>query len=80
MKPHSTKSDRWKLIDQVLDELLDSSASQRETILTKRCGADVTFRLEVENLLAATEKASDFMEVSALDSMSHALDVETTEA
>jgi WD40 repeat protein/serine/threonine protein kinase len=80
MKPHSTESDRWKLIDQVLDELLDSSASQRETILTKRCSTDVTFRLEVEKLLAATEKASDFMEVSALDSMSQALDVESTES
>ena len=80
MKPHSTKPDRWKLIDQILDELLDSSASQRETILTKHCGADANLRLEVEKLLAATEKASDFMEVSALESASQALDLETTES
>src|SRR5215213_233641 len=80
MKPHSTKSDRWKLIDQILDELLDSLSSQRETILTKHCGADAGLRLEVEKLLAATKEASDFMEVSALDSMSQALDVESTES
>jgi eukaryotic-like serine/threonine-protein kinase len=80
MKSHSTESDRWKLIDQILDELLDSSSSQRETILTKRCGADVALRLEVEKLLAATEKASDFMEISALESASQALDLETTES
>src|ERR1044072_8466258 len=80
MKPHSTKSDRWKLIDQILDELLDSSPSQRETILTNCCGADAGLRLEVEKFLAATEKASDFMELSALESASQALDLETTES
>ncbi len=80
MKPHSAKFDRWKLIDQILDELLDSSSSQRETILTKRCGADVALRLEVEKLLAATQKASDFLEVSALESASQALDLATTES
>jgi len=76
----STKSDRWKLIDQILDELLDSSASQSETILTNRCGADLGLRLEVEELLAATEKASDFMEVSMLESASEVFDLETTES
>ena len=80
MKPHSTKSDRWKLIDQILDELLDSSSSQSETILTNRCGADVGLRLEIEKLFAATKQASGFMEVSALESASEALDLETTES
>ena len=80
MKPHSTQSDRWKLIDQILDELLDSSSSQRKTILTNRCGADVGLRLEVEKLLASTEKASAFMEVSAVESASQAFDLETTES
>ncbi len=80
MKPPALKSDRWKLIDQIFDELLDASTSQRETILTNRCGADIGLRLEVEKLLAATEKAADFMEVSALDSASQALDLETTES
>ena len=79
MKPHSTELDRWKLIDQILDELLDSSSSQRETILANRCGADAGLRLEIEKLLAATEKASDFLEVSAVESASQALDLETTE-
>src|SRR5260370_41409212 len=67
MTPTSPDSSRWKLIDQILDELLDSSASQRETILKNRCGADEGLRLEVEKLLDATEKAADFMEVSAVD-------------
>src|SRR5260370_28264362 len=77
MTPTSPDSSRWKLIDQILDELLDSSASQRETILENRCGADEGLRLEVEKLLAATERAADFMEVSAVDSASAALDPET---
>ena len=64
---------RWELIDQILDELLDNSSSQKVTILTDRCGADTGLRLEVEKLLAATEKAADFMEVSALESASEHL-------
>ena len=76
MKPHSTKSDRWKLIDEILDELLDGPASEREAILITRCGADTGLRLEVEQLLAASEKAADFMEVSALE----LADLETTES
>ena|SRR5687767_11257315 len=79
MKPHSTKSSRWELIDQILDDLLDSPPSEKDNILTERCGADTDLRLEIEKLLTATEKAVDFMEVSALDSTSQALDLETTE-
>ena len=80
MKPHSPESDRWRLVDQIIDELLDSPSSQRETLLTTRCGADTNLRLEVEKLLAATENANDFMEVSALASESQRLDHETSEA
>jgi WD40 repeat protein/serine/threonine protein kinase len=78
MTPIPPDSSRWKLIDQILDELLDSSPSQRETILTNRCGADDGLRLEVEKLLAATERAADFMEVSAVDSALRSLDLEAT--
>ena len=80
MKPHPPKADRWKLVDQIFDELLDSPSSQRETLLTIRCGEDTNLRVEVEKLLAATENAGDFMEVSALASESQTLDHETSEA
>jgi eukaryotic-like serine/threonine-protein kinase len=76
MKRNSPKSIRWKLIDEILDELLDSPSSEREAILITRCGADIGLRLEVEKLLAASERAGDFMEVSALESA----DLETTES
>ena len=79
MKPHSTTNDRWKLIDSILDELLDCPPSQIETILADRCGRDAGLRAEVMNLFVASEKASGFMEVSALESESHALDLETGE-
>jgi serine/threonine protein kinase len=59
---------------------LDSPASQSETILTNRCGTDVGLRLELEKLLRGTKQATDFMEVSALDAASEALDLETTES
>lgn len=79
MKPRFPISDRWKRIDQILDELLDSSSSQIETILANRCGEDVALRAEVMKLFAATEKASGFMEVSALESETETLDLETGE-
>src|SRR5258708_10286199 len=78
MTSTSPDSSRWKLIDQILDELLDSSASQRETILENRCGADEGLRLEAEKLLAATERAADFMEVSAVGSASPEPHLRTT--
>jgi hypothetical protein len=58
MKLHSHKA-RWELIDRILEELLDATSSQRETILRDRCGADTGLRLEIEKLLAATETTSD---------------------
>jgi eukaryotic-like serine/threonine-protein kinase len=76
MKSHPDKSSRWELIDQILDELLDSPSSEKDDILNRRCGADNSLRLEVEKLLAATVKAADFMEVSAVDSESQLLDLE----
>ena len=77
MEPHSPKSIRWKLVDQIFDELLDSPSSQRETILANRCGGDAGLWREVENLLTATERASDFMEVNAWESQ--AVDLESDE-
>lgn len=79
MKPHSTTYDRWKLIDSILDKLLDCPPSQIETILADRCGQDADLRTEIMNLFVASEKASGFREVSALESESHALDLETGE-
>jgi WD40 repeat protein/serine/threonine protein kinase len=79
MKPHSFTSDRWKLIDQILDELLDSPPSRIETILANRCGEDLALRAEVMKLFAASEKSSGFLEGSALESESETFDLETTE-
>lgn len=62
-----------------LKRLLDSPSSQIETILANRCGEDFALRAEVMKLFAATEKASGFMEVSALESESETLDLETGE-
>jgi serine/threonine protein kinase len=80
MSQSSPASIHWKLVDQVFDELLDSRPSQRQTILTNRCDGDEALRREVEKLLAAVEEAADFMEISALDSASEALDLESTES
>src|SRR5215213_9581529 len=77
MKPHSSTHDRWKLIDQILDELLECPPSQIETILADRCGQDAGLRAEVRKLFAASEKVSGFMEISALESASRTLDLET---
>src|SRR5947208_920902 len=54
--------ERWKLINELLDDILDHEAEKRPFILTQACAGDPLLRLELESLLAAHEQAGGFME------------------
>ncbi|MEN3331992.1 MAG: eukaryotic-like serine/threonine-protein kinase [Blastocatellia bacterium] len=54
--------ERWKLINELLDDILDHEPEERPVILTRACAGDPLLRLEMESLLAAHEQAGGFME------------------
>jgi len=52
---------RWTRIEQIFDAVLDCSAAEIETLLERSCAGDRKLRREVERLLAADERAGDFL-------------------
>ncbi|MFL6274811.1 MAG: protein kinase domain-containing protein [Blastocatellia bacterium] len=54
--------ERWKRIDELLDDLLDHAPEERPFILAQVCAGDPLLRREVEALLAAHDRAGGFME------------------
>ena len=60
--PRTTRPDRWREIEQVLDRALDLPTDERAAFLESACGADVALRNEVEHLLRANDCAGDFLE------------------
>jgi serine/threonine protein kinase len=57
-----TGADRWRRIEALFDEAADLPAAERATFLSAACGQDLAMRSEIESLLAADEKAADFLE------------------
>jgi serine/threonine protein kinase/tetratricopeptide (TPR) repeat protein len=55
------KADRWQVVKAVLDEVLEAEEGGRESLLAERCAGDPDLRREVEALLAADERATDFL-------------------
>ncbi|HKQ08009.1 MAG TPA: protein kinase [Blastocatellia bacterium] len=54
--------ERWKRIDELLDDLLDHAPEERPFILAEVCAGDPLLKREVEALLAAHDRAGGFME------------------
>ena len=52
---------------EIFGEVLDASPADRTPILERACGADTVRRSRIEALLAAYEKAGDFLQGSVLD-------------
>jgi serine/threonine protein kinase len=70
--------EQWKQIDQLLDEALERSPSERSAFLDEACAGDGDLRREVESLLAAYEKAEEkFLDRPALDLAAQRLAQET---
>ena len=61
------QSERWKRVDQLLDEALDLEPDQRSAFLEENCFGDEELKKEVETLLALDEKAQSFIESPAYE-------------
>jgi tetratricopeptide (TPR) repeat protein len=57
---------RWRRIEALFDEVAALSAKDRAAFLFRACGDDLELRGEVESLLAADEKAAEFLEQPAV--------------
>lgn len=58
--------DRWRQIDEILDEALDLPEGERGRFIDSRCAGDDDLRKEVLELLAAGSGAGEFLENSAM--------------
>src|SRR5438128_2295871 len=54
--------ERWKLINELLDDVLDHEPGERPLALARACAGDASLCREVGSLLAALEQAGGFME------------------
>src|SRR5262245_24248493 len=54
-------SDRWRRIEQIYEAAMQRAPSERSVFLESACGDDQALRRDVERLLAANEKAGDFL-------------------
>lgn len=60
-------NDRYLKIDRLIDAALEVEPAERASFLDQACGEDLGLREEVDSLLAAYQKAGDFIESPALD-------------
>ena len=61
------KPDRWKQVDQLLQEVLEQDPLERTAFLDKACGDDDELRREVESLLGFHQRAENFIETPPSD-------------
>jgi len=60
-------SEQWKRVDSVLQAVLEREPEERDAYLQQACGGDLTVEREVRSLLAAQQKAADFLESPAME-------------
>ncbi len=61
--------DKWKKIDELLDQALDLPPDRHSAFLAEVCGDDEELRRELESLLAAHQKAGSFIETTPAEGM-----------
>ena len=59
--------ERWKQVDQLLQEALGRDSTERGAFLAEACGADDELRHEVESLLGFHDRAENFIETPPTD-------------
>src|SRR5215510_11680106 len=67
VRPKAMKRERWRQIDELLDEALECLPADRAGFLDKACAGDETLRREIETLLRSDERAAGFIETPALE-------------
>src|SRR5262249_25789336 len=55
-------SERWKQVDQLMQDTLDREPAERAAFLAEACGGDDELRREVESLIGFHERAGSFIE------------------
>jgi hypothetical protein len=60
-------ADRWKQVDELLQNALRLPPEQRDEFLQHACGADAALRREVQSLLTSHQKAGTFLQRPAID-------------
>jgi serine/threonine protein kinase len=68
--------ERWKRVDQLLQEALGRDSAERAAFLAEACGADDELRHEVESLLGFHDRAENFIETPPSDIAADLLAVE----
>src|SRR5262245_8173504 len=56
--------ERWKQVDQLMQEALGRDSSERAAFLAEACGGDDELRREVESLIGFHERDESFIETS----------------
>jgi eukaryotic-like serine/threonine-protein kinase len=59
--------ERWNHIDKLLQSALNIPAAERDVFLRHACGGDEQLSHEVRSLLAAQDRADDFLSVPAIE-------------
>ena len=59
--------ERWNHVDKLLQSALDIPAVERDVFLRRACGGDEQLAHEVRSLLAAHDRADDFLGAPAID-------------
>jgi serine/threonine-protein kinase len=72
--------ERWKQVDQLLQEALVRDSAERAAFLAEACGADDELRHEVESLLGFHDRAENFIETPPSDVAADWLAVEESRA
>jgi eukaryotic-like serine/threonine-protein kinase len=72
--------ERWKQVDQLLQEALVRDSAERAAFLSEACGADDELRHEVESLLGFHGRAENFIETPPSDIAADWLAVEESRA
>src|SRR5499426_1434709 len=54
--------ERWKQVDQLMQDALDRGPAERAAFLAEACGGDDELRREVESLIGFHERAENFIE------------------
>src|SRR5262245_20045270 len=59
--------ERWKQVDQLLQDALVRESAERAAFLAEACGGDDELRHEVESLLGFHDRAENFIETPPSD-------------
>ena len=61
------KPERWQQLDKLFHSALERKPEERKIFLDEACASDEQLRKEVQELIAAHEKAGSFIENPALE-------------